>query len=485
MRNPHCTSTQKHGTHLPFVRMNLLQGRSPLTTRLNIAREVAYDAFSQVMEHQKNPDAAVEYLLQKRHGSVTKRDRRLIKELLFGSLRWYSKIYWILQKTSSRDLNSTTPEIRASLILGTYQIFYMDHIPDRAAVNESVEYVRHKGQTHAVSFVNGILRSIARKAEYFAKPDKDKQPAEYLALQYAHPQWIVDRWLRYFSFDRMKDLLLSNNVPPPFAIRVNTCKIPKEKIQEFRDELLRSEKVHSEKPALRSCLLLTPTPPMDAASLFGRGFYTVQGEASQLIAHLVAPQPETCIVDACCGPAGKLSHLFEEVQGSATLIGLDPNPIQIRRATETLTRLGHVGITLLEQDFLTYRPTHPVDKVLVDAPCSGLGVLRKHPEGKWQKKPELIDRMATEQRKFLQHGFSLLQAGGELIYSVCSFEREETVAQLSWMLDEYAGKIELVSPVQRLPDYYKRFVTRDNLLLIYSGNKDNMDGFGAFIVRKR
>ena len=92
--------------------------------------------------------------------------------------------------------------------------------------------------------------------------------------------------------------------------------------------------------------------------------------------------------------------------------------------------------------------------------------------------------MAAVQRQLLQHGFSLLQAGGELIYSVCSFEYEETIAQLAWMLDEYAGKIELVSPVQRLPDYYKRFVTRENLLLIYSGNKNNMDGFGAFIVRK-
>ncbi len=456
-----------------------------MTTRLSLAREIAYDAFSHVMEHQKNPDAAVEYLLQKRHGSITKRDRRLIKEILFGSLRWYSKIYWILQKTSSRDLDKTTPEIRACLILGTYQIFYMDHIPDRAAVNESAEYIRHKGQTHAVSFVNGILRSIARKAEYFAKPDKDKQPVEYLALQYAHPTWIVERWCRRFSFDRMKELLLSNNVQPPFAVRVNVCKIPREKIQDFRDELLRKEKVHSEKPALRSCLLLTPTPPLDAESLFGQGYYTVQGEASQLIAHLVDPQPDTCIVDACCGPAGKLSHLYEEVEGKAQLIGIDPSPVQIRRGKETLARLGHEGVTLLEQDFLTYQPDHPVHKILIDAPCSGLGVLRKHPEGKWQKKPEIIGQMATDQRKLLHHGFSLLQSGGELIYSVCSFESEETVAQLSWMLNEYAGKIELVSPVQRLPDYYKRFVTKENVLLIYSGNKDNMDGFGAFVVRKR
>jgi len=455
-----------------------------LTSKLNLAREVAYDALIQVMEHQKSPDESVEYLIQKRSLSISKRDRGLVKEILFGGLRWYSKIYWILQKTSSRELKTTSPEIRSALVLGTYQIFYMDHIPDRAAVNESVEYVRQKGQTNAVPFVNGILRSIARKAEYFAKPDKDKQPKEYLALQYAHPQWMVDRWSHHFSFDRMKEMLLSNNMVPPFTIRVNFTKVPKEEIQEFRNELLRAEKIHTEKTAMKACLHLTPSPSLAPDSLFGKGYYTIQGEASQLIACLVQPEPNTCILDACCGPAGKLSHLYEEIRGEATFIGMDTNPAQLVRARSTLARLGHEGCTLLEQDFLTYQPTQRLDKILLDAPCSGLGVLRRHPEGKWQKKPEIIPRMAAQQRKLLAHAFALLPENGELIYSVCSFEREETLDQLHWILEEYRGTIELITPVLRLPDYYKRFVTRENMLLVYSGNQDNMDGFGAFVVRK-
>ena len=210
-----------------------------MKSKLSIAREISYDAFIKVIEHKYAPDQATELLFKKQKEELSRLDKNFIKESLYGSLRWYKKIYWILQKTSKRELKKTSPEIRAALILGAYQIFYMDRVPDRAAVNESVEYIRKKGQARAVNFINGILRSIASRSEYFPKPDKDKHPAQYLSLQYAHPEWIVNRWCKRFNFEKLKSILANNNNYPPYTIRVNSNKVNLEEIPDLRNVLLK------------------------------------------------------------------------------------------------------------------------------------------------------------------------------------------------------------------------------------------------------
>ncbi len=455
-----------------------------MTSKVTLAREFAYDAFTQVIEQGKNPEIILDDGYQELKDQLSTLDRAFIKELLYGALRWYSKIYWIVQNTSKRDLKLSPPPIRSALVLGAYQIFYMDRVPDRAAVNESVEYVRKRGQASGSGFVNGILRAIARRAEYFPKPDKDKHPCDYLALQYAHPLWMVQRWYQSFGFEKMRDLLASHNQAPPHSIRVNSLKVSAEDMQELRSRLLKDEKNHSERRALRSCLQLRDSPRFGANSLFQQGFFSVQDESSQLIGHLVNPQAQEHIVDACAGKGGKTGHIFELSNGEAKITALDKSAYQIQVGQENMRRLGHEGIAWRVSDFVSFRPEQTIDKILLDAPCSGLGVLRRHPEGKWQKTLAIIPQLSRLQRSLIQHALDILKDGGELIYSVCSFEREEVVEHLAWLREAYANRIEVISPVSRLPDYYKRFVTRENALLIYSGNKDGMDGFGAFIVRK-
>lgn len=453
---------------------------------LSTAREIAYDAYALVMEKGQMPDDVVDELHAKSGKELTRLDRNFIKEMLYGALRWHAKIYWILQNTSNRNLDETTPQVRAALVMGTYQIFYMDRVPDRAAVNESAEYVRKRGQAQAVSFVNGILRQIARRAEYFAKPDKHLKPVEYLALQFSHPEWIVKRWHEHFKFDRLEKMLSSNNQPPPWYVRINTMKTDLADTHILQQNLLRDERAHTDRRPLRCSLLFKETPHFDENSLFSQGFYTIQDEASQLVGMLVDPQAGETIIDACAGPGGKLTHVYELSAGKAKITALEKNPDQYRRMRETARRLGHEeGIEWIQGDFLDYKPPAPVDRVMLDAPCSGLGVLRRHPEGKWHKRGSLITSMAEQQRKLIEHGLSLLKPGGELIYSVCSFEPEESQAHVAWIKDKLGDRIELVSPIQRLPDYYKRYVTRDNVLMIYAGNQDELDGFGAFILKAK
>jgi 16S rRNA (cytosine967-C5)-methyltransferase len=452
---------------------------------LSIAREIAYDAFVAIMDQRKKPDKVLNELYALHDSKLKRLDRNFIKEIVYGSLRWYSKLYWILQNTSKRDLAKSSPEIRAALIVGTYQIYYMDRVPDRAAVNESVEYIRKKGQHNACTFVNGILRQIARRAAYFTKPDKLAKPAEYLALQFSHPQWLVDRWFKRFRFDRMEQMLAANNKQAPISVRINSLKTSLEKSAELMDEMLREEKAKSERRPLRSSLHLAHSPDTSPESLFGRGYYTIQDEASQLIGYLVAPSEGQVLADACAGPGGKLSHICELGEGKIELYAVEKDADQFAKMKDTMHRLGHEASHWVQEDFLAWNPDKKLDKILLDAPCSGLGVLRRHPEGKWHKKADIIAPLAEQQWKMIQHALELLKPGGELIYSVCSFETEETEDHLQRLEQQFSDTIEVVSPLPRLPDYYKKYVTRDQLFAVYAGNQDDMDGFGAFIIRKK
>ena len=455
-----------------------------MSAPLSLAREIAYDAFVKVMFEKMRPEDILAEMYKTHERSLKRLDRNFIKEILFGSLRWYSKIFWILQQTATRPLKESPPAVQAALVLGTYQIFYMDRVPDRAAVNESVEYVRKKGHAHAVPFINGILRQISRRAEYFAKPDKTARPTEYLALQFSHPKWIVDRWFENFKFERLEKMLAANNQPPPTSIRINAMKSDLKEAHLFQASLLREESTHSDRRPLRCCLWVKESPDLSAESMFSRGLYTIQDESSQLIGGLVDPQEGSWVVDACSGKGGKLGHLYELAHGKCRLTAIEPQPAQVQLAKDAMARLGHEGIEWVTSDFREWRPDQKPDKILIDAPCSGLGVLKRHPEGKWQKSADMIGKMATLQRELILKALELLTVGGELIYAVCSFEPEETLAHVKWLRREMGEKIEIVSPVARLPDYYKKYVTRENVLLVYAGNQDDMDGFGSFIIKK-
>lgn len=450
-------------------------------SRLVLGREIALDSFVEVMDHRRRPEQALSYLYNKHRKNLKRVDKNFVKETLYGSLRWQAKIFWILQNTANRDLTKTTPQIRAALVVGAYQIYYMDRVADRVAVNESVEYIRKKGQANACSFVNGILRQIARRAEYFTKPDKHKEPANYLALQYAHPRWLIDRWLVQFHYDKVEGIASANNKPPPTFIRVNTKKGLM--AYQLQNRLLKEEHLHSEKRPLRCSLRCRSFPNLDEGSLFAGGLYTIQDEAAQLVSFMVDPQENQQVLDLCCGPGGKLSHLYELSNGKAQITAVDKKKSSVALAKETMLRLGHDGVTFVEDDILQWDFTGKVDKILLDAPCSALGVLRRHPEGKWHKEEAIVAKMSNLQRQMIVRAFGWLKEGGELIFSVCSFENEESNDLLDFAKSEFGDRLAVVSPVVRVPDYYKRYVTRKNVLQIYSSNNDSLDGFSAFIVR--
>ncbi|MFK7872181.1 MAG: transcription antitermination factor NusB [Oligoflexales bacterium] len=453
--------------------------------KITEARRIAYDALVRVSSEKIAPSQVVEELA-KNSKELRSLDRRFIKEMLWGALRWHSKLYWILQKTSEkRNLDDTTPEVRAALVMGTYQIYYMDRVPDRAAVSQSAEYVRSHGQHQAVGFVNGMLRSIARKSKYFQKPDKEKEPIAYLSLQYAAPRWVVERWFDRFGYDKTKALLQGINTPALGCLRVNQLKVSgDDAFQQLSHSLLKEEHVRTKSRPLSGCLQADYLP-LPSGPSFANGLVTIQGESSQVMASLVDPQESETIYDVCCGPGGKTTSIFEASGGRSNVIGMDAQPHAIHRAKEQAARLGHSKIQWKQQDFLEWKREGACDKILLDAPCSGLGVLQKHPEGKMHKTKAHLRQMVELQKKMITHALDQLSSGETLIYSVCSFEPEESSDHLSWIQKAYDGKIEVVTPVRFLPNYYKKFVTRDNLFMVLAGHKEGLDGFSAFIVQKK
>lgn len=518
--------------------------------RLSVARRISYDVLTEVLSEQKDPGSVLSAIFEQRGAALKRVDRNLAYEIVYGSLRTWHKLYWIVQNYASRDLDSCSITVRVALVCGSYQIYYLDRVPDRASVNESVEYVRARDEKNAVPFVNGILRQVAQRSRYFKKPDPEVNPVAFLALQFSSPEWMVKRWLDRFGFKKLEEMLRTSNKRPPITIRLNRLMMSDEATRvdadrtsvsseevvssssqlrnvrprtssEIKKALLKTERTRLSKRPLRHAYHLVDPPQLGAGSLFAGGYYSVQDESSQLIAHLVNPHSGEFIIDACAGPGGKLTHIhelmatgntgpgllradhqgacggsadaseakefFEAKQG--TLWAFEKKTDAYHKMVSNLERIGADGVMCFQKNFLDYRPqmdgTPRPQKILLDAPCSALGVLRRHPEGKIFKKASIIPHMARKQRELLMHALEILDHGGELIYSVCSFEPEESLEHLEWLQSNHGDEIEVVSLKDRMPSYYRRYLTKHRMLWIYSGNADAMDGFGAFVIAKK
>ena len=526
--------------------------------RLSPSRILSYDVLVDILVHQKDPATSFEWHLANM-GEVKRIDRNLAFEIIYGSLRWWGKLYWILQQYSKRNLDNSHEVVKVALVAGTFQIYYLSRVPNRAIVNESAEYARIKKQEAAVPYINGILRQISTKARYFPKPNQQTHPVQYLSCQFACPEWIVSRWLERFNFDKLEKLLKASCGKPPVTVRMNL--LTGTKNPKLHRLIVKHEKSQPYKRPLTGCYQLHRLPDFDSGTLFHEGLITIQDESSQIVGYLVSPQPEDFIVDACAGPGGKITHIYEiaaynhlfghdqdrdenaeeeaenlemedpldedsdadeprnnkrsaddpntvieefrqnqqtiasDYEASQSkadhtkpclprMVAIEKSPASYQKMMENMTRLRVQGVSCFLEDFLHFQPKTPPNKILLDAPCSGLGVLRRHPEGKLFKKEPLIGRMVNKQRELLTHAVDILAEGGELIYSVCSFELEETREQKDWLLQTYPDQLSVVPLAPRLQGYYKRFITKDQLLMIYSGLSDGMDGFSAFIVKK-
>lgn len=394
------------------------------------ARRAALDVLLSVDSGRADLPAA---LAAERLRLRDERDRALLSELSLGTLRWRGEIDHVIAALSTRALDRLDPSVLNILRLALYQLLHLDRVPTAAVVDDAVNQARRAGKTSAAGFVNAVLRAASRTRNALPLPPRPATPVtldgtsrlealDYLSTSLSHPRWLAERWLDRWGFENVEAWLRFNNSEAALTIRTNTLRVS-------RDELaarLAARDVTTRPSAWSPDGLVTTSGNPLRTDLADAGLFVVQDEASQLVPLLAAAAPGDRILDACAAPGGKTVALATAAQGEASVVAADVRPrrLDLLRRTLAQTRVPHVAI--VRADVERPLPFGPVfDVVLLDAPCSGLGTLRRDPEIRWRRRADHLPPLADAQLRMLRHASAVVRPGGRLVYATCSSEPEE------------------------------------------------------------
>jgi 16S rRNA (cytosine967-C5)-methyltransferase len=420
------------------------------------------------------------------------REAALATELVYGVLRWRKTIDWYLDQVCRKPMAQTHLYLRQILRIGAYQLLRLEKIPPSAAVNEAVklagQYQRQIGlpTKTAKGFVNGALRALERSRTTLLAPEALTDPGLRLATQYSYPEWLVSRWIARLGLTGAETTCQVNNLPPALIVRANRLKLP---LAKLRIQLSAQVESLTELPAPLTGFVLQGHPPIAALPAYQMGLLTVQNGAAMLIGHILDPQPGETILDACAGSGTKTTHLAELMQNQGTLYAIDLHASKLKRLQANCDRLG-VTITqtrcgdlceLAAQEGPSALPR--MDRVLLDAPCSGLGVLRRHPEAKWTKQAKQIQELQGLQMRLLTQAATLVRPNGVLVYSTCTTEPEETDLVIRALL-QHTPTFHTVPLTDFIPACLQPAITPEGWLRI-EPPQPHFDGFFcARLIRK-
>jgi 16S rRNA (cytosine967-C5)-methyltransferase len=315
--------------------------------------------------------------------------------------------------------------IQNALRLGAYQMLYLDRVPAHAAVSESVTLARKYGHPGTAGLVNSVLRRLAEKPreEVLATLETEQVEGESLAARTSHPEWMLERWLARYSRDEVLALCGADNRTTKVGLRANRLRL------DTKELIVRLAAAGAESSPGRwgpSTVWIEGEADLSGLAPLARGDATVQDESETLVGFLVAPRPGERVLDLCAAPGGKTGHLAELMGDRGEVVAVDKHPARARALRKSVERLGLHSVQVVDGDALELVWDQPFDRVLVDAPCSGLGVLARRADARWRKKPDLFVTMPPVQTALLDAGARAVRPGGALVYSVCSFEPEET-----------------------------------------------------------
>ncbi|NGQ93815.1 16S rRNA (cytosine(967)-C(5))-methyltransferase RsmB [Brevibacillus sp. SYP-B805] len=383
------------------------------------ARDIALDVLTRIEEKRSYSNLELKHVLDKTPLSAP--DAGLVTELVYGTIQRRHTLEYVLAQFV-KGQKKLQPWVRQLLLLSLYQIRYLDRVPDRAAVHEAVEIAKRRGHAGIASLVNGVLRNVLRQPQVWEKLP-DKTPVERIAFQESHPEWLVARWLRVYGEAETNAICRSNNLPPHPSVRVNRLKTT-------REELLAAMRAEAPEASLSSVspFGILPGPGNPAHSRWYReGYCTIQDESSMLVAPALGVKAGHRVLDACAAPGGKTTHLAELMENQGEIIACDIHPHKEELIRQNAERLGITIIKTLVSDawHLPDRGLGQFDRILLDAPCTGFGVIRRKPDLKWNKSADDIAEIAALQMQLLTRLSGMLAPGGLLVYSTCTIEPEE------------------------------------------------------------
>lgn len=396
------------------------------------ARQTAFSVIERVI----NEGAYLHLLLRSslQSSSLDERSRAFVTELCTGTIRLLRRMDHALMTSLDRPLQDIDPTLLTILRMGAYQLLEM-RIPSYAAVSSAVELAKQALGKGPSSFANAVLRRLAREAKNISWPSPD-DAVSYIEEFLSYPTWMADYLVDTFGAERAISLAEAGNRRPPLTIRVNTLR------WEPGDYLLFLKKRGWSGESGKFCpeaLTNLHLPGWGLQEEWRSGNLAVQDESSMLVSHILEPRPGERIVDACAAPGGKATHIAQLCRDQAEVIAIDNQPRRLQALREMASNLGITSIACLEGDSrsLPSLLEGPVDRILVDAPCSGLGTLRRRPDIKWKRRRGEIEEMAAVQDQLLDSAADALRPGGVLVYSVCTFTPEETVHRMERFLTEH------------------------------------------------
>jgi 16S rRNA (cytosine967-C5)-methyltransferase len=399
--------------------------------------------------NDKNPRQIAARILNRRRGNgefvedlfesetagawLSPADRGLCQEIIYGVIRRQATLDWLIaRKTSGREQKSALQNL---LRLGLYQIFWLDRIPDHAAVHETVELAKQSGFGPQAGFVNAILRGYLREFDETKKllaGLKVSNPA----IGFSHPQWLVEKWQKRFGEERTQQLLEWNNTPPKTFARVNTLKTDADRlIEKWCEENVEYDFVRRERLEENLVFELKSHPPLNSLASFRDGWFYIQDPGTLLAVRELAPQSGETILDLCAAPGGKTTFIAQLMRNEGKIVACDISEERLKLVRENCTRLGVTCVEPILFSTFNLQPS-AFNRILVDAPCSNTGVMRRRVDLRWRISPEEILRLQRTQLDLLKLAATKLKPGGVLVYSTCSLEPEENLEVVKEFLRE-------------------------------------------------
>ena len=399
--------------------------------KIDRVRELAMQVLQKV--HVEGAYANVVLVETLREVQLSERDRRFLTELVYGVTKAGASLDYMIGRYVA-DLRKAQPAIRELLRLGFYQIFCMDRVPPSAACNTAVELAKKHGRRGAESFVNGVLRAALREPERAAFPDG--RDARSLALRTWHPQWMVERWIRTYGYERTEELCRCNNTSAPLSMRVNTLRTNRDALME---QLAAAGAQVRASAWVPDGIVLDAHGALDELAALREGLAQVQDESSMLVAHILGAEPGMTVIDACAAPGGKTTHIAQRMENRGRILAFDIYEEKIRRIERNAKRLGISIIEAHLSDACEIGAVYAgqADRVLVDAPCSGLGVLRRKPDARWKKSARDAKTLPLLQHAILESAAQTVKKGGVLVYSTCTMEECENAAVVNAFLETH------------------------------------------------
>jgi len=443
------------------------------------ARRAAFEVLQRV-EIGAYSDRTLDTVLKRNRGTDP-RDRALLTELVYGILRLRGRLDYALSQVSRQPFEKLEPAAKHLLRIGAYQLLELERIPVRAAVNETVELARKLDMERLAGLVNGTLRALDRQRDELSWPPPEKV-RDYLEHVCSLPKWLAREIMSQLPNAEARALGEALGQSAPMSLRVNTLRTDVPSFKAALDEagFGYRECAYAPEGLILEQRGMGPIPGDD------EGWYQVQDEASMLIAHLLDPQPGEKILDACAAPGGKTTHIAALTDNRAQILALEKHSQRVGLLQTGAERNGCTSIEARQYDleeFPDFLEIDSFDRVLVDAPCSGLGVLRRNPESRWTRLAVDLKELAKLQLKILFNVAPLVRPGGVLLYSVCTFSRAETTGVVETFLENHKGFV-AESFAEQLPESWQTLLDASGALRSFPHRHDEMDAFFAVKFRR-